>query len=131
MKLTAAFCRRVLREDFSAWYLWGQYAVLTNNTGAYLQINQVEAITGEQLYWSEFCVFLNDFQTAQPAAGTGEIGCSTKNPGENYPSLQWDGSQTALSVPPETKVYVAAHTVPASIAHDFIFSVYPQPQIGR
>jgi hypothetical protein len=104
----------------------GTYAVLTNNTGTFVQINQVEAITNEQTYWSEFCVSLNDFRTGQLSAGTGEVGCTTKNPGENYPPLQWDGIHTALSVPPGSKIYLASHTVPSAINHNYIITAYPQ-----
>ncbi len=104
---------------------------LVNTSGGPLQINQVAAQTGEQNYWSEFCAHLDDFScTCEPVPGKGEVGCTFKRPGENYPPLQWDGIETMLAVPAGSTVYLDAHT-PAvapghSIAHTYVISAYPQ-----
>jgi hypothetical protein len=95
----------------------GTFAALTNKTGGYIEINQVTAITNEQLYWSEFCVFRNNFMTGQLSPGVGEVGCTTKNIGESYPSLHWNG---ILLVAPGDKIYLGSHTEPDSINHLYL-----------
>lgn len=99
----------------------------TNRTGQYVQINQITAETNETSYWSEYCAFRNDYFTGQRGApGIGEVGCTTKNPGEAYPPLQWDGIATALSVAPGDQIYIGSHTEPASINHTFKVVSYLQ-----
>ena len=100
----------------------GTYATFTNGTGTYLQVNEVSAITREQLYWSEFCVYLNDFATGQSTPGAGEVGCSAKNIGEDYPPIGW-GNGTGLSVAPGGIVYLNSHTEPAGTNHTYSLSV--------
>lgn len=103
----------------------GSYVTFTNRTGAYLQVNEVIAITGEQATWSEFCVYLNDFVTGQNTPGRGEVGCTAKNIGENYPPIRW-GTTTGLSVAPGSMVYLNSHTEPAAINHTYSLVVKPQ-----
>jgi hypothetical protein len=106
----------------------GQHLVLTNNGASWVQINQVAASTGEQTFWSEYCVYRDDYSGTGQAGppGVGEVGCTFKNVGENYPTIQWEGTLTALSVPPHTTLYINAHTDPSSVAHTYTISAYPQ-----
>ena len=103
----------------------GSYVTFTNRTGTYLQVNEATAITGEQSFWSEFCVYLNDFVTGQNTAGRGEVGCTSKNVGENYPPIRW-GATTGLSVAPGGVVYLNSHTEPAGTNHTYSLVVKPQ-----
>jgi len=98
---------------------------LTNNTSGFLQIDNVQAITNERAYWSEFCVSLDYFDSpAQTSAGVGEVGCTFKRRlqeyplGEDYPPLTWYGPvlATGLSVPPGVpsgRVFIGSHTTGA------------------
>jgi hypothetical protein len=103
----------------------GKYISFKNNTADYLQIDSVEAITYEQNWWSEFCVFQDVLMTGQPTPGTGEMGCTTKNRGENYPLIRW-GTNTGLSVPPGSRVAIGSHTPPNEVAHTYSLKVRKQ-----
>lgn len=120
----------------------GMFASFTNRTGAYLQINQVSAYTAERQSWSEYCAYLGDLTnltTEQKPAGKGEVGCATKNIGEDYAPMRW-GDQTGLSVAPGEMVMLNAHTEPAATNHTYSLSVsvqasgvnsWRQPQVDR
>src|SRR6266542_4473052 len=101
-----------------------QYVKFTNRTGGYLQIDSVQGITNEQTYWSEICVYLDDFFLGQrpQSPGVGEVGCVHKLPGENYPPLTWYGPimANALSVRPNGIVYMNSNTPGHSENHTYV-----------
>lgn len=103
----------------------GTYVRFTNRTGSYLQIDSVQAATGETQLWSEICVYVGDLVTGQHQPGIGEAGCATKNAGENYPTIRW-GEGTGLSVAPGEVVYLNSHTEPALENHTYALSVRVQ-----
>lgn len=103
----------------------GTYVTFTNRTGAYLQVNQISAYTGEQANWSEFCADLNNPITGQSAPGVGEVACTTKNIGEDYLPLTF-GNGTGLSVAPGGVLYVGSHTEPEAVSHTYSLMVQPQ-----
>jgi len=103
----------------------GTYVIFTNRTTDYLQINSVSAFTGEQQRWSEFCVDRDDGRTGQASPGIGEVGCTTKNVGEDYPPITW-GNGTGLSVPPGGVIYLGSHTEPVPENHTYSMSVAVQ-----
>jgi hypothetical protein len=103
----------------------GTYVKFTNNTGTLLQIDEVQAATGETSFWSEYCVYLGELVTGQTIAGRGEVGCSVKNPGENYAPITW-GANTGLSVPPGGVVYLNSHTEPELKGHTYAMRVRVQ-----
>lgn len=121
----------------------GTYAKFTNNTGTYLQVDAIDAYTGERRYWSEFCAYKieqpGDFITGQLRAGAGEAGCSAKMIGDDYAPITW-GATTGLSVAPGQSIIVGSHTEPASINHTYTLRVrqqtaglhsWRQPQIDQ
>lgn len=96
------------------------------NTGnEHLQVNSLSAKTGEHSYGSEFCANRNLLSTDQPTEpGIGEVGCVTKNPGEDYPPLTF-GKGTGLAIAPGETFYFGFN--PASPAdHRFTLVVAPQ-----
>lgn len=104
------------------------FASFTNNSGTYLQINNVSAYTGEHAYWSEFCVYIGDVSnltTSQSSAGKGEVGCSTKQIGEDYAPIRW-GEGLGLSVAPGETVFINSHTEPGRVHHTYALSVQVQ-----
>jgi hypothetical protein len=103
-----------------------QYLELLNSSGAAIQINRVYAVTNERLYWSEFCAYLNNGCTCQPSPGIGEVGCTFKDVGEDYPPLGWTGDKTALAVSAGSVLYLNSHTVPKLEPHTYIIYAYPQ-----
>lgn len=75
-----------------------------------MQINWIGATPVVAGYWSEMCAFLDAYATAQSSPGTGEVGCTSKEPSEGeYPGLSWDGYHTALSVPTWSVLYLAGN----------------------
>jgi hypothetical protein len=103
----------------------GVYVTFTNNTGTHLQINRIDAETGERQFWSEHCAYLNVFLTGQNAAGQGEVGCAAKQIGKDYPPILF-GQGTGLGVAPGDVVYLASHTEPLAINHTFAMDVKVQ-----
>ena len=121
----------------------GTFVRFTNNTGVMLQVDQIEAYTGERDRWSEYCAGLvNDPSqaiTGQKLAGLGEVGCAHKEIGEDYRALTW-GGWSGLLVMPGQQVFVGAHTEPAAISHTYSLRVrvattglhsWRQPQIDQ
>lgn len=103
----------------------GQFASFTNRTGAYLQIDEINGFTAERESWSEYCAYLGDLTnlvTWQQSAGKGEVGCATKNPGEDYAPMRF-GTGTGLAVAPGEMVMLNAHTDPAPTNHTYSLSV--------
>lgn len=94
------------------------FVLFTNNTGTALRLDDLQAITNEQAYWSEWCVYIaNDPSqaiTGQLSPGLGEVVCTSKKPGENYPLIAG-----ALRVEPGQGVYFNSHTEPAAINHTY------------
>jgi len=103
----------------------GVYVTFTNNTDSHLQINEINAETGERQSWSEMCVYLNDFATSQTTAGQGEVGCSSKQVGKDYSPIRF-GQGTGLSVAPGDVVYLSSHTEPNAINHTYALDVKVQ-----
>lgn len=103
----------------------GAYVTFTNNTGMHLQINEINAETGERQFWSEHCIYLNTFMTGQNIAGHGEVGCSLKQIGKDYPPVRF-GQGNGLSVAPGDVVYLASHTEPLAINHTYAMDVKVQ-----
>jgi predicted small lipoprotein YifL len=119
------------------------FVIFTNRTGQMLQLDQVEAYTGERVYWSEFCAYKGtrpeDFITGQVMPGTGEVGCVVKNVGDDYAPLHW-GTTTGLSVAPGEQVVLNSHTEPALVSHLYTLTisyqttgvhVWRQPQMDK
>lgn len=115
----------------------------TNNTGVMLQIDRVEAYTGERANWSEYCAYLaydhSQAITGQKLAGVGEVGCAHKGIGEDYPALTW-GEWSGLLVMPGQQVFLNSHTEPSPINHTYSLRVrvattglysWRQPQIDQ
>jgi hypothetical protein len=103
----------------------GVYVTFTNNTGMHLQINEINAETGERQFWSEHCIYLNVPMTGQNTAGQGEVGCSSKQIGKDYPPIRF-GQGNGLAVAPGDVVYLASHTHPSAINHTFALNVQVQ-----
>lgn len=103
----------------------GMFASFTNRTGQYLQIDEINGFTAERRSWSEYCVYLGDLSnivTWQASAGKGEVGCATKNIGEDYAPMRF-GTGTGLAVAPGEMVMLNAHTDPAPTNHTYYMSV--------
>jgi hypothetical protein len=98
------------------------FVTFTNNTGSYLQINSIEAFTGEVTHWGEFCAALNFGSNRQDVAGTGEVACTTKAENTNYIPLTF-GQGTGLLVEPGGVVILGAK--PATVAHTYALMVAP------
>ena len=103
----------------------GTYVTFTNNTSTMLQIDSVQAATGEVQLWSEICAYVGDLITGQPKAGIGEVGCSSKHANENYPTITW-GNGTGLSIAPGQVVFLNSHTEPGYKNHTYALSVRVQ-----
>jgi len=103
----------------------GTYVKFTNNTDTLLQIDSLQAATGEVHLWSEICAYVGDLITGQPTPGIGEVGCSSKQSGENYPTITW-GNGTGLSIAPGQVVYLNSHTEPEYKNHTYAMSVRVQ-----
>jgi hypothetical protein len=103
----------------------GVYVTFKNNTGMHLQVNEINAETGERQYWSEHCIYLNDFLTGQNTAGQGEVGCSSKQIGKDYLPIRF-GHGNGLGVAPGDVVYLASHTHPSAINHTYAMDVKVQ-----
>lgn len=103
----------------------GVFLTFTNRTADYLQVNQARAFTNERARWAEFCVHLGAFMTGQNKPGDGEVGCTSKQVGEDYAAVTW-GKQTGLSVAPGAVVTVNSHTEPEAINHTFVLDVAVQ-----
>lgn len=103
----------------------GVYVTFTNNTGMHLQINEINAETGERKKWSEYCAYLNVFQTSQNEAGQGEVGCASKQIGKDYAPIRF-GQGNGLAVAPGDVVYLASHTEPSAINHTYAMDVKVQ-----
>lgn len=123
--------------------LAASFVIFTNNTPHMLQLDQVEAYTGERAFWSEFCAYKGtrpeDFITGQVTPGTGEVGCAVKIVGEDYAPIRW-GATTGLSVAPGEQVVLNSHTEPALISHLYTLTinyqttgvhVWRQPQMDK
>lgn len=120
----------------------GMFGSFTNRTGQYLQINEINGYTAERQYWSEYCAYLGDLTnivTFQASPGKGEVGCSTKNVGEDYTPIRF-GDGTGLSVAPGEMVMLNAHTEPAATNHTYSLRVaaattglhsWRQPRVDR
>lgn len=98
----------------------GVYVTFTNHTGSYLQVSEISAVTGERQHWSEVCAYLNDFMTGQNKPGSGEVGCTTKQVGEDYTPIRWGAG---LSVAPGAVIYLASHTEPTGTNHTYTLKV--------
>jgi len=101
----------------------GSYVAFTNRTGAPLQIVEIDAFTAERRSWSEYCAYLgdlNDSVTWQRVAGKGEVGCSTKNIGEDYAPIRFGAG---LVVAPGEVVVLNSHTEPAPTNHTYALRV--------
>lgn len=103
----------------------GVYVTFTNNTGTHLQINEVNAETGERQFWSEHCIYLNTFMTGQNTAGQGEVGCASKQIGKDYLPVRF-GQGNGLGVAPGDVVYLGSHTEPLQINHTYALDVKVQ-----
>jgi hypothetical protein len=103
----------------------GTFVRFTNNTGNMLQVNAADAYTGERANWSEWCIYKGELKTAQGPAGVGEVGCATKNAGEDYAPIHW-GTGTGLSVAPGEVLYLNSHTEPALESHLYSLTVAVQ-----
>ena len=117
----------------------GSFASFTNRTGVPLQIDQIDAFTGERKNWSEYCAYVEHLNTFQWPAGQGEVGCSAKNIGEDYTPMRW-GANTGLLVEPNQTVILNSHTEPSSIEHTYSLHVsvlntgvqsWRQPQVDQ
>ena len=98
----------------------GGYVTFTNKTGGYLQVNSIEAFTGETTHWGEFCAALNFGSNRQDVAGTGEVACTTKAENANYIPLTF-GTGTGLLVEPGGVVILGSK--PATVAHTYALHV--------
>lgn len=96
------------------------FVTFTNKTGSYLQVNSIEAFTGETSHWGEFCAALNFGSNRQDVAGTGEVACTTKAENANYLPLTF-GQGTGLLVEPGGVVILGAK--PAHVAHTYALMV--------
>lgn len=117
----------------------GMYAMFKNNTGVALQIIEVSAFTGERDNWSEYCAYRGFISTWQSPAGVGEVGCATKQIGEDYAPIHW-GVGTGLIVNPGDEISLNAHTDPLPIEHTYMLKVqylsngvqsWRQPQVDQ
>lgn len=133
--LSGAVLTCPLKIGFSEFTLDGTTATALAlvNTGRSLQLNQVigqsrSGITGT---FGEFCVYLDQFKTAQSSPGVGEVGCFPKKASERYfGALEW-GTSTALAVPAGSTLYMQGYVQPVpGKGHDFPFqfnvTTYPQ-----
>ncbi|MCP3104552.1 hypothetical protein LZ198_37390 [Myxococcus sp. K15C18031901] len=86
----------------------GVYVKLLNNTGTYLQIDQLQGAGADAGGFGEYGACLNRFSTDQNPAGAGEVGGAVKDSGQTYPPGRWDNpaEATGLSVPPGSTVYL-------------------------
>lgn len=100
----------------------GSFASFTNRTGVNLQIDQIDAFTGERKDWSEYCAYLGHINTFQWPAGKGEVGCATKQIGEDYAPIRW-GDNTGLMIAPNETIILNAHTEPAPVEHTYSLHV--------
>jgi len=98
------------------------FVTFTNRTGGYLQVNSIEAFTGETTHWGEFCAALNFGSNRQDVAGTGEVACTTKAENANYIPLTF-GTGTGLLVEPGGVVILGSK--PATVAHTYALMVAP------
>lgn len=101
------------------------FVSFTNRTGSALQVNQINAYTGETAYWSEFCSTLDVGSNNQKTPGIGEVACITKQPNQNYLPLTF-GSGTGMTVQPGQVITMGSHTEPAMESHTFTLNVAPQ-----
>jgi hypothetical protein len=101
---------------------------LTNETGSYLQIDQVQGQGADAGGFGEYGVFLNLYATAQTSPGKGEAGVVSKDSGSVYPPIRWDSSMeaTGLSVSPGSVVYLDHNW--RSGALSFTYTVTARPQ---
>ncbi|WP_143694694.1 hypothetical protein [Variovorax sp. JS1663] len=100
----------------------GTYVKFTNHTDGFLQIDAIEAATGETQLWSEYCAYVGELVTGQHTPGVGEVGCSSKQGGENYPTISFGGS-TGLAIAPGQVVYLNSHTEPGYKSHVYALRV--------
>lgn len=100
----------------------GGFITFTNKTGSYLQVNSIEAFTGETTHWGEFCAALNFGSNRQDVAGVGEVACTTKAENQNYQPLTF-GQGTGLLVEPGGVVILGSK--PATVSHTFALMVAP------
>ena len=117
----------------------GSFLSFVNLTGQHLQINEVNATTGEREFWSEYCIYYGELKLAQSPAGWGEAGCATKNKGEDYAPIRF-GEGAGLSIPPGQGVILNAHTEPSAVIHTYSLKVsvqasglssWRQPQVDQ
>lgn len=90
------------------------FAAFTNKTGQALRIDDLQAVTNERQYWSEWCAYIDVGSTWQTKPGVGEVGCVSKAMGQDYPVLKG-----GLRVEPGQVVYLNSHTEPAAINHSY------------
>ena len=105
----------------------GQYLKLINNSGTFIQVNEVLASAPNQRdYWGEYCAYLDDFSvTGQAGApGIGEVGCTFKDVGETFLPVRWDGTNYALSIQPGSILYLGSNPKDQSLT----YSIYAYPQ---
>ncbi|MBT2299228.1 hypothetical protein J7E70_02005 [Variovorax paradoxus] len=98
------------------------FVTFTNRTGSYLQVNSIEAFTGETTHWGEFCAALNFGSNRQDVAGIGEVACTTKAENQNYLPLTF-GQGTGLLVEPGGVVILGSK--PATVSHTYALNVAP------
>ena len=88
----------------------GQRLMLTNTTGTYIQVSQIQGIeSGATNGYGEYGAYLDAFSDLpQSVPGIGQVGYVSKDSGYSYPPITWSDSvePTALSVPPNHSVYV-------------------------
>lgn len=118
----------------------GMFASFTNKTGTALQVIEVNAYTLERRFWSEYCAYLGDLSnivTWQASAGKGEVGCATKQIGEDYAPVHFGNG---LVVAPGEMFMLNAHTDPAPTNHTYTLRVqylsngghsWRQPQVDQ
>jgi hypothetical protein len=108
---------------------------LVNSQGKSLQLNDVagKSLSAVTDTFGEYCVYLDDFETAQKTPGKGEVGCSPKTAAEStFQLLGWDGTHTALAVAPQTILYFQGYVLQQAPSHGQLFpfqfavTTYPQ-----
>merc|ERR1711959_87943 len=107
---------------------------LVSPPGQSVQLDQVagQSLSSIKGTFGEYCVYLDDFHTAQSTPGRGEVGCYPKAAAEpRFQPLKWGASTTALAVPPGSTLTLQGYVqVAPGKGHDlsFQFSVTVSPQ---
>jgi hypothetical protein len=104
---------------------------LISAQGQNVQLNQVagQSLSSTKGTFGEFCVYLDDFHTAQSTPGKGEVGCYPKAASEpRFDALKW-GTSTALAVPPGSTLHFQGY-VQTTRGNDlnFQFTITASPE---